>query len=176
MRDLPTMEAAIRAAETGHLVFSTLHTTGAAGTVNRIVDAFPVDQKDMIRVQLAGSLMAVLSQTLVPRVDMPGRIAAFEFMVVTPAAQNLIRKNEPYRLESFIQTGRKWGMQLLDDALWDLYARGIIAAEEVLERAQRREEIEQKLAQTAEGRAVLRRIGSPTDEDDLKALQKALPR
>jgi len=176
MRDLPTMEAAIRAAETGHLVFSTLHTTGAAGTVNRIVDAFPADQKDMIRVQLAGSLMAVLSQTLIPRIDMPGRIAAFEFMVVTPAAQNLIRKNEPYRLESFIQTGRKWGMQLLDDALWDLYARGIIAAEEMLERAQRREEIEQKLAQTAEGRAVLRRIGGPTDEDDLKALQKALPR
>jgi len=176
MRDLPTMEAAIRAAETGHLVFSTLHTTGAAGTVNRIVDAFPVDQKDMIRVQLAGSLMAVLSQTLIPRIDMPGRIAAFEFMVVTPAAQNLIRKNEPYRLESFIQTGRKWGMQLLDDALWDLYARGIIAAEEMLERAQRREEIEHKLVQTAEGRAVLRRIGNPTDEDDLKALQKALPR
>ncbi|HUT61580.1 MAG TPA: type IV pilus twitching motility protein PilT [Phycisphaerae bacterium] len=176
MRDLPTMEAAIRAAETGHLVFSTLHTTGAAGTVNRIVDAFPAEQKDMIRVQLAGSLMAVLSQTLIPRIDMPGRIAAFEFMVVTPAAQNLIRKNEPYRLESFIQTGRKWGMQLLDDALWDLYARGIIAAEEMLERAQRREEIEQKLAQTAEGRAVLRRIGGPTDEDDLKVLQKALPR
>ena len=176
MRDLPTMEAAIRAAETGHLVFSTLHTTGAAGTVNRIVDAFPGDQKDMIRVQLAGSLMAVLSQTLIPRVDMPGRIAAFEFMVVTPAAQNLIRKNEPYRLESFIQTGRKWGMQLLDDALWDLYSRGIIAAEEMLERSQRREEIEQKLAQTAEGRDVLKRIGNPMDEGDLKALQKALPR
>jgi len=176
MRDLPTMEAAIRAAETGHLVFSTLHTTGAAGTVNRIVDAFPADQKDMIRVQLAGSLMAVLSQTLIPRIDMPGRIAAFEFMVVTPAAQNLIRKNEPYRLESFIQTGRKWGMQLLDDALWDLYSRGIIAAEEMLERAQRREEIEQKLAQTAEGRDVLKRIGNPMDEGDLKALQKTLPR
>jgi twitching motility protein PilT len=176
MRDLPTMEAAIRAAETGHLVFSTLHTTGAAGTVNRIVDAFPAEQKDMIRVQLAGSLMAVLSQTLIPRIDMPGRIAAFEFMVMTPAAQNLIRKNEPYRLESFIQTGRKWGMQLLDDALWDLYSRGIIAAEEMLERAQRREEIEQKLAQTAEGRDVLKRIGNPMDEGDLKALQKTLPR
>jgi twitching motility protein PilT len=176
MRDLPTMEAAIRAAETGHLVFSTLHTTGAAGTVNRIVDAFPVDQKDMIRVQLAGSLMAVISQTLIPRIDMPGRIAAYEFMLITPAAQNLIRKNEPYRLESFIQTGRKWGMQLLDDSLWDLYSRGIIAADEMLERAQRREELEQKLAQTPEGRDELKRIGGPIDDGDLKAIQKAAAR
>ena len=172
MRDLHTMEAAIRAAETGHLVFSTLHTTGAAGTVNRIVDAFPVDQKEMIRVQLASSLMAVISQTLVPRVDMPGRIAAYEFMLITPAAQNLIRKNEPFRLDSFIQTGRKWGMQLLDDALWELYAKGIIAPEEMLERAQRREELEQKLSMTAEGREALKRIGGPIDEADLKAFQK----
>ena len=89
----------------------------------------------MIRVQLAASLMAVISQTLVPRIDMPGRIAAYEFMMITPAGQNLIRKNEPFRLESFIQTGRKWGMQLLDDALWDLYSRGIIAADEMLERS-----------------------------------------
>ncbi len=152
MRDLQTMEAAIRAAETGHLVFSTLHTTGAAGTITRIVDAFPVDQKEMVRVQLAASLMAVISQTLVPRMDMPGRIAAYEFMMITPAAQNLIRKNEPFRLESFIQTGRKWGMQLLDDALWDLYARGVIAAEEMLERCQRREELELKLSESDEGR------------------------
>jgi twitching motility protein PilT len=173
MRDIQTMEAAIRAAETGHLVFSTLHTTGAAGTVNRIVDAFPVAQKEMVRVQLASSLMAVISQTLVPRIDMPGRIAAYEFMMITPAAQNLIRKNEPYRLESFIQTGRKWGMQLLDDSLWDLYSRGIIAAEELLERGQRREEIEQKLSATAEGREALKRIGGPVDEGDLKAFQRA---
>jgi len=172
MRDLPTMEAAIRAAETGHLVFSTLHTTGAAGTVNRIIDAFPPEQKDMIRVQLAGSLMAVISQTLVPRIDMPGRIAAYEFMMITPAAQNLIRKNEPYRLESFIQTGRKWGMQLLDDSLWDLYSRGIIAADEMLERAQRREELEVKLSQTPEGRDELKRIGGPIDDVDMKTLQK----
>jgi len=176
MRDLATMEAAIRAAETGHLVFSTLHTTGAAGTVNRIVDAFPAAQKDMVRVQLAGSLMAVISQTLVPRIDMPGRIAAYEFMMITPAAQNIIRKNEPYRLESFIQTGRKWGMQLLDDSLWDLYARGIIAVEEMLERAQRREELEQKLLATSEGREALKRVGGPLDETDLSKFQKMAPR
>jgi twitching motility protein PilT len=176
MRDLQTMAAAIRAAETGHLVFSTLHTTGAAGTISRIVDAFPVDQKDMIRVQLASSLMAVISQTLVPRIDMPGRIAAYEFMMITPAAQNLIRKNEPFRLESFIQTGGKWGMQLLDDSLWDLYAKGVISVEEMLERAQRREELEQKLAQTAEGREALKKIGGPIDETDLKTFQKTAPR
>jgi len=168
MRDIQTMEAAIRAAETGHLVFSTLHTTGAAGTVNRIVDAFPVAQKEMIRIQLAGSLMAVISQTLIPRIDMPGRIAAYEFLMITPAAQNLIRKNETFRLESVIQTGRKWGMQLLDDALWDLYSREIIAPEEMLERAQRPDELEQKLAQTAEGREVLKRIGGPFDAEELR--------
>ncbi len=173
MRDTQTMEAAIRAAETGHLVFATLHTTGAAGTVNRIVDAFPVAQKEMVRVQLASSLMAVISQTLVPRIDMPGRIAAYEFMVINAAAQNLIRKNEPYRLESYIQTGRKLGMQLLDDSLWDLYTRKIIAVGEMLERAQRREELEQKLMATPEGREALKEAGGPLDEADLKAFQKA---
>ena len=176
MRDLPTMAAAVRAAETGHLVFSTLHTTGAAGTINRIVDAFPVEQKEMVRIQLASCLMAVISQTLVPRIDMPGRIAAYEFMMITPAAQNLIRKNEPYRLESFIQTGRKWGMQLLDDSLWDLYGRGIIGAEDMLERAQRREDLEEKLLQTAEGREALKRIGGLLDENDLKTFQKTAAR
>ena len=173
MRDIQTMEAAIRAAETGHLVFATLHTTGAAGTVNRIVDAFPVAQKEMVRVQLASSLMAVISQTLVPRIDMPGRIAAYELMIISPAAQNLIRKNEPYRLESYIQTGRKLGMQLLDDSLWDLYERKIISVFEMLERGQRREELEQKLMATPEGRDALRDAGGPMDEDDFRAFQKA---
>jgi len=171
MRDIQTMEAAIRAAETGHLVLSTLHTTGAAGTVTRIVDAFPVDQKEMVRVQLAASLVAVISQTLVPRIDMPGRIAAYEFMMITPAAQNMIRKNEPFRLESYIQTGRKYGMQLLDDALWDLYQKGVIAAEEMLERSQRREDLETKLMETPEGREALQRIGTTMDESDLKAMK-----
>ena len=172
MRDMQTMEAAIRAAETGHLVLSTLHTTGAAGTVNRIVDAFPEAQKNMIRIQLSTSLMAVISQTLVPRADMPGRIAAFEFLWVTPAAQNMIRKEESFRLESVIQTGRKWGMQLLDDSLWDLYSRGVITPEDMLERAVHRDELEQKLAQTPEGREALKRIGGPVDAEDMKTVQR----
>jgi twitching motility protein PilT len=172
MRDTQTMEAAIRAAETGHLVLSTLHTTGAAGTVNRIVDAFPEAQKSMIRIQLSTSLMAVISQTLVPRADMPGRIAAFEFLWVTSAAQNMIRKEESFRLESVIQTGRKWGMQLLDDSLWDLYSRGVIAPEDMLERAVHREELEQKLAETPEGREALKRIGGPVDAEDMKTFQR----
>ncbi|MCX5653529.1 MAG: type IV pilus twitching motility protein PilT [Planctomycetota bacterium] len=176
MRDLHTMEAAVRAAETGHLVFSTLHTTGAAGTVNRIVDAFPVEQKDMIRVQLASCLMAVISQTLVPRIDMPGRIAAYEFMLIKPAAQNLIRKNEPYRLESYIQTGRKYGMQLLDESLWDMYSRRIISADEMLIQAQRPEEIGEKLSETAEGREALKRSRGLVDESDLKAFQRTAAR
>jgi twitching motility protein PilT len=93
-------------------------------------------------------------------------------MVINAAAQNLIRKNEPYRLESYIQTGRKLGMQLLDDSLWDLYTRKIISVAEMLERAQRREELEQKLMATAEGREALKEAGGPLDEADLKAFQK----
>jgi len=161
MRDVETMQAAIRAAETGHLVFSTLHTTGAAGTVNRIIDAFPVEQKDMVRIQLAGSLIAVISQTLCQRADMPGRIAAYEFLMITPAAQHMIRKNEPFRLESVIQTGGRWGMQMLDDALWDLYQRKIIPLREMLEKAQRREELEKKLMSVPGGREALEQVGGP---------------
>ena len=135
MRDLETMEAAIRAAETGHLVFGTLHTTGAAGTINRIIDAFPVNQQAQIRVQLSGSLMAVLSQAIMPRVDRKGMIAAFEFLLVTPAIANLVRENKTFRIDSAIQTGKKYGMQLLDDHLWELYTKGIIAAEMMLDKA-----------------------------------------
>ncbi len=161
MRDVETMQAAIRAAETGHLVFSTLHTTGAAGTVNRIIDAFPTEQKDMVRVQLSGSLIAVVSQTLCPRIDMPGRIAAYEFLMITSAAQHMIRKNEPFRLESVIQTGGRWGMQMLDDALWDLYQRSVISIDEMLEKAQRREELEKKLMSVPGGREALEQAGGP---------------
>lgn len=135
MRDLETIEAAIRAAETGHLVFATLHTTGAAGTINRIVDAFPVAQQNQIRVQLSTSLKAVLSQQLLPRIDRKGMIAAYEFLVVTPAIANLIRENKTFRIDSAIQTGKKFGMQLLDDHLWELYTRGIIAAEDMVDKS-----------------------------------------
>jgi twitching motility protein PilT len=134
LRDLETIEAAIRAAETGHLVFSTLHTTSASGTITRIIDVFPVDQQDQIRTQLSTNLMAVLSQTLCPVATGKGRIAAFEFMVVTPAISNLVRENKTYRIDSSIQTGKKLGMQLLDDHLWQLYEQGRITLEEMLDK------------------------------------------
>ncbi len=135
MRDLETMENAIRAAETGHLVFSTVHTTGCQGTINRIIDAFPVDQQEQIRVQMSTNLIAVLSQTLCPLKSGKGRVAAYEFMVVTPAIANLIRENKVFRIESSIQTGRKLGMQLLDDHLWELYDADKISLEEMIEKA-----------------------------------------
>lgn len=135
LRDLETIESAIRAAETGHLVFSTLHTISAAGTITRIIDVFPVNQQEQIRTQLSANLMAVLSQALCPLATGRGRIAAYEFMVVTPAISNLIRENKTYRIDSSIQTGRKLGMQLLDEHLWQLYETGKISMEEMLDKA-----------------------------------------
>ena len=135
MRDLETMEAAIGAAETGHLVFATLHTTGAAGTITRVIDAFPVNQQAQVRVQLSTALIAVVSQQLLARQDRAGRVAAYEFLVVTPAISNLIRENKTFRIDSAIQTGRKFGMQLLDDHLWKLYEDGVIAADEMIDKA-----------------------------------------
>jgi twitching motility protein PilT len=135
MRDLATISSAITAAETGHLVFGTLHTSGAASTINRIIDAFPTDQQEQIRVQLANNLIAVLSQTLCPRIDVEGMVAAYEFMYVTPGIQNLIRENKSFRIDSEIQTGKKYGMELLDDNLWRLYHVGKIAAEETIDKS-----------------------------------------
>ena len=132
LRDLETIESAIRAAETGHLVFSTLHTTSAAGTITRIIDVFPVNQQEQIRIQLSSNLIAVLSQALCPLAAGKGRIAAYEFMVVTPAIANLIRENKTYRIDSSIQTGKKLGMQLLDEHLWQLYDIGKITLDEML--------------------------------------------
>ncbi len=145
MRDLETMESAIRAAETGHLVFGTLHTTGASGTINRIIDAFPVTQQAQVRVQLSTSLIAVLSQQLCARTDKPGRVAAYEFLVVTPAISNLIRENKTFRIDSAIQTGRKFGMQLLDDHLWTLYTEGKISAEEVIDKCKNPGDLKDKI-------------------------------
>jgi len=135
MRDLATISSAITAAETGHLVFGTLHTSGAASTINRIIDAFPTDQQEQIRVQLANNLIAVLSQTLCPRIDIEGVVAAYEFMYVTPGIQNLIRENKSFRIDSEIQTGKKYGMELLDDNLWRHYASGKISAEETIDKS-----------------------------------------
>ncbi len=136
MRDLETIEAAITAAETGHLVFGTLHTTGAARTVDRIVDAFPTNQQAQIRTQLASSLVAVISQVLLPRTDKPGRIAAFEIMISTPSIQALIRDNKTYRITSDIQTGAKYGMNTLDANLADLYRSGKISYGDMITLAQ----------------------------------------
>src|SRR2546430_6430968 len=137
MRDLATIGAAITSAETGHLVFGTLHTSGAASTINRIIDAFPTDQQEQIRVQLANNLIAVLSQCICPRVDTEGMIAAFEFMYCTPAIQNLIRENKSFRIDSEIQTGKKYGMQLLDDNLWMSFQAGKISAEETIDKSKK---------------------------------------
>lgn len=145
MRDLETMQAAITAAETGHLVFATLHTTGAARTVDRIVDAFPMDQQAQVRTQLASGLVAVISQLLLVRADRPGRVAAFEIMITTPAIQALIRDNKTYRITSEIQTGAKWGMMTLDAHLMSLYESGLITYEDLITKAQDPEGIVMKL-------------------------------
>ncbi len=134
LRDLETIESAVRAAETGHLVFSTVHTTSAAGTITRLIDVFPVTQQEQIRIQLSSNLIAVLSQQLCPLAAGKGRTAAYEFMVVTPAIANLIRENKTYRIDSSIQTGKKLGMQLLDEHLWRLYDTGKISLEEMLDK------------------------------------------
>jgi len=145
LRDLETIEAAVRAAETGHLVFSTLHTTSAAGTISRIIDVFPVDQQSQIRAQLASNLMAVLSQVLCPVATGRGRVAAFEFMVVTPAISNLIREQKVYRIDSSIQTGKKLGMQLLDEHLWQLYDAGKITMDHMLGTARQPAQLQEKV-------------------------------
>jgi twitching motility protein PilT len=144
LRDLESIEAAVRAAETGHLVFSTLHTTSAAGTISRIIDVFPPNQQEQIRTQLSANLMAVLSQVLCPLANGRGRIAAYEFLVVTPAIANLVRENKTYRIDSSIQTGRKLGMQLLDDHLWSLYEQERITLEEMLEKARQPAALQEK--------------------------------
>jgi twitching motility protein PilT len=173
MRDLETMEAAIRAAETGHLVFATLHTTGAQGTINRIIDAFPVSQQEQIRVQLSINVLAVLSQTLLPRKGTPGRVAAYEFMVCTPAIQNLIRENKTYRIDSAIQTGKKFGMQLLDDHLWQLYDNDIIEASDAIERARHPAELEAKIEAKLRGTTVTGMLGKTGKVEERKLLEEA---
>ena len=136
LRDLETMDAAITAAETGHLVFGTLHTTGAAKTIDRIVNAFPVTQQEQIRIQLSTVLQAVISQLLIPRCDKPGRVAVFEIMVNTPSIAALIRDNKTFRINSDIQTGAKFGMVTLDSFLIDKYQLGMISQDEVITKAQ----------------------------------------
>ena len=164
LRDLETIESALRAAETGHLVFGTLHTTSAQGTVTRIVDQFPVNQQEQIRIQLAATLIAVLCQALMPRIDVRGRVAAFEFMVITSAISNLIRENKVYRISSSIQTGRKFGMQLLDEHLFKLYAEEKISYEDSLDHAQHPSDLQEKMENFKKGQiGMMGEVGGPDE-------------
>jgi twitching motility protein PilT len=164
MRDLPTIHAAIEAAETGHVVFGTLHTSGAASTINRIIDVFPKDQQDQVRTQLSTALIGVLSQALLPKKP-DGLIAAYEMMVVTDAIQNLIRENKVYRIDSSIQTGRKHGMFLLDDNLFNLWKNGLVEKEEILLRAKKPQELAAKIANFERG-ALMDEEDEYEDEDE----------
>ncbi len=154
LRDLETMEAAITAAETGHLVFGTLHTTGAAKTIDRIVNAFPANQQETIRIQLSTVLQAVISQLLLPRHDKPGRVAIFEIMINTPSVGALIRDNKTFRINSDIQTGAKYGMVTLDGFLMEKYAAGMISREEVVTKAQDPTTVQAKLQEYDLARAM----------------------
>ena len=147
MRDLETISTAITAAETGHLVFSSLHTTGAAATIDRIIDVFPEGQKDQIRTQLAMVLESVVSQRLVPRADGAGRIACFEIMHCTPAIRSMIRENKTYQITGTIQTSRKLGMITMDDALIEEVNKGTISKETAIEFASDRTAVEAKFSQ-----------------------------
>ncbi len=157
MRDLETIESAITAAETGHVVFGTLHTTGAQGTVNRIIDAFPSNQQDQIRVQLSTALIGILSQQLLHKIP-KGRVAAYELLVLTPAIQNLIREGKTFRINSSIQTGRKYGMQLLDDHLFQLWKNGLCEEQDVILKSNLPDELTHRIN--------LAKKGEMSDDDD----------
>jgi twitching motility protein PilT len=139
MRDLETISQAVTAAETGHLVLSTLHTNNAAQTISRVVDVFPPHQQEQIRIMLADALLGVIAQTLIPTVDGRGRVAALEVMVATPAIRNMVRENKIHQLPSAIQTGAKDGMQSLDQHLKTLVKMRRITQEEALKRASERD-------------------------------------
>lgn len=143
MRDLETISLAITASETGHLVLGTLHTSNAARTLDRILDVFPTDQRDQIRIMVSESLRGIISQQLVPRKDGRGRALAIEILMNTPAVGNVIREAKTFMLPGIIQTGRKLGMQLMDDSLKELYLQGIISAEEAIARAEQKEQMRQ---------------------------------
>src|SRR5438874_1369257 len=146
MRDLETISLAITAAETGHLVLGTLHTGNASRTLDRLLDVFPPDQQEQIRIMVSESLRGVISQQLIPKIDNSGRVLALEILTNTPAVANVIREAKTYMLPGIIQTGKKQGMQLMDDALADLYGRGLISPEEALARADQKQEMRTRLA------------------------------
>lgn len=135
MRDLDTISIALTAAETGHLVLSTLHTIGAAKTIDRIIDVFPPHQQQQVRIQFSSVIQAIISQQLLPRYNGDGRVAAFEIMVATPAIRNLIREEKIHQIDTLIQTGGKQGMQTMDNSLLELYNRGVISRNSVMNQA-----------------------------------------
>lgn len=135
MRDLETIAIAITAAETGHLVLATLHTSSASETIDRIIDVFPTGQQQQIRIQLANTIEGIIAQQLIPRADKPGRVAALEILVANPAIRNMIREGKTFQIYSQLQTGGKYGMQTLDTSLRLLYQKKIITREEVLNRS-----------------------------------------
>lgn len=148
MRDLETISTAITAAETGHLVFSTLHTIGADKTIDRIIDVFPPSQQQQIRIQLAAVLECIISQQLLPRQDMLGRVAALEILFVNPAVRNLIREGKTFQISSVMQTGKKLGMQTMDDALYRLFQEQKIGAGEAVSYAQNPSEMARRVGYT----------------------------
>ena len=143
MRDLETISLAITASETGHLVLGTLHTGNAARTLDRLLDVFPVDQREQIRIMVSESLRGIISQQLVPRVDGSGRALAIEILMNTPAVANVIRESKTFMLPGIIQTGKKLGMKLMDDSLAELYREGIISADEAVSRAEQKPAMKQ---------------------------------
>jgi len=145
MRDLETISLAITASETGHLVLGTLHTGNASRTLDRVLDVFPVDQQEQIRVMVSESLRGVISQQLIPRANGQGRVLALETLTNTPAVANVIREAKTFMLPGIIQTGKKQGMQLMDDALVDLAKRGQISADEASARADQKQEVRQQM-------------------------------
>jgi twitching motility protein PilT len=148
MRDLETIQLAITAAETGHLVFATLHTNNAAESIDRIVDVFPPGQQEQIRIQLANNLQAIISQQLLPRAGQPGRVPAVEVMIATPAIRNLIRENKTHQIHTMIQTSGQMGMQTMDQSLRDLYVKGWVTYEEAMSRAINPDELRKMIAPT----------------------------
>jgi twitching motility protein PilT len=146
MRDLETISLAITASETGHLVLGTLHTGNASRTLDRLLDVFPVDQQEQIRIMVSESLRGIISQQLVPRADGTGRVLALETLTNTPAVANVIREAKTFMLPGIIQTGKKLGMQLMDDALLDLYNRGLISGDEAYARAEQKQLMRQQIS------------------------------
>ena len=159
MRDLETMQMAVSSAETGHLVFATLHTNSAATTVDRIVDSFPPGQQEQIRLQLSNNLQAVVCQQLVPRNGAPGRVCAQEIMLATPAIRNLIREAKAHQITSMIQTSGAQGMQTMDMCLRDLYMKGGISRDMAITRAMNRTDLENMIMQAE----MAAQAGNPND-------------